>query len=54
MRASDTERVKEMKCPKCGKFSLKRSEKGVICGFCGYQLSPGEEARYRLYELLRR
>src|SRR5438128_1274715 len=35
-----------MKCPKCGRSSLKRSEKGVMCGFCGHQLSPGEEATY--------
>lgn len=42
-----------MRCPKCKKFSLKRSDAGVVCGFCGYQLSLGEETRYRLYELLR-
>jgi len=53
LKASGPEREREMKCPKCGRLSLKRSEKGVMCGFCGHQLSPGEEARYRLYELLR-
>lgn len=44
---------KDMKCPKCGKPSLKRKEGGVTCGFCGYILSPGEETRFRLYELLK-
>jgi len=44
---------KVMKCPKCGKPSLKRKESGVVCGFCGYSLSPGEETRFRLYELLK-
>ncbi len=52
--APDPEREKKMRCPKCGKFSLKRSERGVMCSFCGRELSPGEEARYHLYELLRR
>ena len=42
-----------MKCTKCGKPSLKRKESGVICSFCGYILSPGEETRFRLYELLK-
>ena len=42
-----------MKCPKCGRASLKRKPTGVACGFCGYILSPGEEARFRLYELLK-
>jgi ribosomal protein L37AE/L43A len=44
---------KDMKCPKCGKLSLKRKENGVVCNFCGYVLSPGEETRFRLYELLK-
>jgi predicted RNA-binding Zn-ribbon protein involved in translation (DUF1610 family) len=44
---------KEMKCPMCGKTSLKRKESGVICNFCGYILSPGEEVKFRLYELLK-
>ena len=44
---------KDMKCPRCGKVSLKRKESGVVCGFCGSVLSPGEEARFRLYELLK-
>ena len=43
----------EMHCPGCKRFSLKRKEEGVICGFCGYRLSAGEETRYRLYELLK-
>jgi len=49
----DARDTKEMKCPKCGKPSLKRKESGVVCGFCGYVLSPGEETRFRLYELLK-
>ena len=44
---------KEMKCPMCGKPSLKRKESGVICNFCGYILSPGEDVKFRLYELLK-
>ncbi|HUK75248.1 MAG TPA: hypothetical protein VLU99_05590 [Nitrososphaerales archaeon] len=44
---------KEMKCPKCGRASLKRKESGVACSFCGYVLSPGEEVKFRLYELLK-
>ena len=47
------EESRDMKCPKCGKTSLKRKQSGVTCGFCGYTLSPGEEARFRLYELLK-
>jgi len=44
---------KDMKCPQCAKVSLKRKESGVACGTCGYILSPGEETRFRLYELLK-
>jgi ribosomal protein L37AE/L43A len=44
---------KDMKCPKCARFSLKRKESGVVCGFCGYVLSPGEEVKFRLYEMLK-
>jgi len=44
---------KEMKCPKCGRASLKRKENGIMCGFCGYALSPGEEVKFRLYEMLK-
>jgi len=44
---------KDMKCPKCGKPSLRRKEAGVVCNFCGYSLSPGEEVKFRLYELLK-
>ena len=43
----------EMKCPGCKRFSLKRRDGGVSCGFCGYALTAGEEARFRLYELLK-
>jgi hypothetical protein len=32
---------------------LRRKEEGVSCSFCGYRLTAGEEARYRLYELLK-
>jgi ribosomal protein L37AE/L43A len=42
-----------MKCPKCGRPSLKRKEVGVTCTFCGYVLSAGEEVKFRLYELLK-
>ena len=43
----------EMRCPGCKRFSLRRREQGVSCSTCGYTLTPGEEARYRLYELLK-
>jgi hypothetical protein len=49
----EKEKDKEMRCPQCRRQSLKRKEEGVFCGFCGYQLSPGEEVKFRLYELLR-
>ena len=49
----DVRDSKEMKCPRCGKASLKRKETGVVCGFCGNVLTPGEETRFRLYELLK-
>jgi ribosomal protein L37AE/L43A len=42
-----------MHCPGCRKYSLKRNDVGVACSYCGYTLSPGEETRYRLYELLK-
>jgi ribosomal protein L37AE/L43A len=42
-----------MKCPKCGRFELKEAENGVTCRICGYQLSPGEADKFRLYRLLR-
>lgn len=42
-----------MRCPKCKRLSLKRREEGVVCSFCGYVLTPGEEVRYRLFEMLR-
>jgi endogenous inhibitor of DNA gyrase (YacG/DUF329 family) len=44
----------EMKCPKCGRFSLKQEEESVVCSFCGHQLSPGQEANFRLFQLLKR
>ena len=43
----------EMHCPGCKRSSLKRREFGVTCTFCGYTLTAGEEARFRLYELLK-
>jgi len=46
-------RESEMRCPGCKRNSLKRKETVVSCSFCGYTLTAGEEARYRLYELLR-
>ncbi len=44
----------EMKCPKCGRASLKRRESAVTCTFCSYLLTPGEEVRFRLYEMLKK
>jgi ribosomal protein L37E len=44
----------EMKCPKCGWFSLGSSDAGVKCRTCGYELSPGEAAKYRLYQMLKK
>ena len=41
-----------MRCPGCKRNTLKRGDTAVSCTFCGYTLTPGEEARYRLYELL--
>jgi ribosomal protein L37AE/L43A len=49
----DRDDSKVMKCPKCGRPSLKRKEVGVTCTFCGYVLSAGEEVKFRLYELLK-
>jgi ribosomal protein L37AE/L43A len=43
----------QMRCPGCKRFSLKRKDEGVSCNTCGYTLTPGEESRYRLYELLK-
>lgn len=43
----------DMKCPKCGRFSLKGSDVIVVCGTCGYELSPGEATKFRLYRLLK-
>jgi ribosomal protein L37AE/L43A len=49
----DRTRDKEMKCPGCSRLSLKRKENGVTCSTCGYTLTPGEEVRFRLYEMLK-
>jgi len=46
-------RDEEMKCPKCGRFSLHTTDKGVGCKTCGYELSPGEVDKFRLFKLLR-
>ncbi|MDV3293671.1 MAG: hypothetical protein LYZ70_05320 [Nitrososphaerales archaeon] len=43
----------EMKCPKCGRFSLRNSERGIQCQTCGYELSPGEATKFRLFEMLK-
>ncbi len=53
MRREDESHHSEMKCPKCGRYSLKRRAEKVLCRFCGHELSVGEEARFRLYELLK-
>ncbi len=42
-----------MKCPKCGRFELKEEDRGVVCKVCGYQLTPGEGDKFRLFKLLR-
>jgi ribosomal protein L37AE/L43A len=43
----------QMRCPGCRRYSLKRKDERITCGTCGYALNPGEEARFRLYELLK-
>ena len=43
----------QMKCPKCGRLELKETGKGAACRVCGYELSPGEADKFRLYRLLR-
>ena len=43
----------QMKCPKCGRFDLKETERGVACRVCGYTLTPGESDKFRLYKLLK-
>ena len=53
MRREEESRSSEMKCPRCGRYSLKRRAEKVLCRFCGHELSVGEEARFRLYELLK-
>ncbi len=44
----------EMKCPKCGRYSLRQREESVACSFCGHQLTPGQEANFRLFQMLQR
>ena len=51
MKAGTNEQ--EMKCPKCGRFSLRGSDVEVKCQICGYELSPGEATKYRLYKMLK-
>lgn len=53
MSLSNPNKESEMRCPGCKRFSLGRKGEGVTCSFCGYTLTPGEEARYRLYEMLK-
>ncbi len=43
----------QMKCPKCGRFDLRDNDGEVQCKVCGYALSPGEGAKFRLFRLLR-
>jgi len=43
----------EMKCPKCGRYSLHSMGEGVQCKTCGYVLSPGEVDKFRLFKMLR-
>lgn len=43
----------EMRCPKCGMRTLRQSGDGVGCRTCGYELTPGEVDKYRLYRLIK-
>ncbi len=43
----------EMKCPKCKRFGLRETPEGATCKICGYQLTPGEATKFRLFRLLR-
>jgi ribosomal protein S27AE len=43
---------REMKCPKCGLYSLRDFQERIACSSCGYQLSPGEATKFRLFRLL--
>ncbi len=43
----------QMHCPGCRRYTLKRKDGKVSCATCGYTLTPGEEVRFRLYELLK-
>jgi ribosomal protein L37AE/L43A len=46
-------RSDEMRCPKCGRLDLRETPQGVTCRVCGYELTAGENDRYRLYKLLK-
>jgi ribosomal protein L37AE/L43A len=46
-------RDEEMKCPSCHRFGLRETSHGADCKVCGYQLSPGEAAKFRLFKLVR-
>jgi ribosomal protein L37E len=43
----------DMKCPKCGRFSLQVLGSGVRCKICGYDLTPGQVDKYRLFQMLK-
>lgn len=53
MSLANANKQSEMRCPGCKRASLSRKDEGVSCSTCGYRLTPGEETRYRLYELLK-
>lgn len=43
----------DMKCPKCGRFGLRETGPGVRCRVCGYDLTPGQADKFRLFKLLK-
>ena len=42
----------KMRCPKCKLHALKERQDKIICSACGYALSAGEAAKFRLFKLL--
>lgn len=44
----------DMRCPKCARFELKEQEALVRCAVCGYELSPGQQDKFRLYRTLKK
>ena len=44
----------KMKCPKCGLYSLREGDDKIMCKACGYALTAGQAAKFRLFKLLER